>query len=94
MTFSFECFAGSCDVTGYDLMGTHSGVVSASVSLPRQELQNVSAQDPALALLVQGYNDQLSKLKTHELVKFIQGWRHAQGRTPELCSETSSLQTM
>lgn len=92
--FSFEYFAVSCDAAGYDLTGTHSGVVSASISLPKQEPQNVSAQDPALALLVQGYNDQLSKLKTNESVRFIQGWRHAQGRTLELCSETSSSQTM
>lgn len=77
LTFGLECFAGSWDVAGYDLTGTHSGVVSASIRLPRQEPQNVSAQDPALALLVQGYKDQLSKLKTHESVMFIQGWRHA-----------------
>lgn len=65
-------------------MGTHSGAVSASISLPRQVPQNMSAQDPTFALLVQGYNDQPSKLKIHELVRFIQGWRHTQGSTLEL----------
>lgn len=92
--FAFECFTVSYVVAGCDLMGTHLGAVSLSISLLRQETQNVSAQDRALLLLVQGYNNQLSELKTNESVKFVQGWWHGLGKTLELRSEKSHSQTL
>lgn len=94
MMFVFEYFTVSYDIAGYDFMGTHLKVVSTTISLPRQEPQNMSAHDPALLLLFWGDNDQLSKLKTNEPFKFVQGWSHSLGRTPELCSDTSHSQTM